>query len=97
MTKLSDLHERWMQDPAYQKAQAASEAEFSLAAQLIGARVRAGLTQEELAQRMGTTQSAIARLESGKRLPGVRTLEKLAIATGTRLVVRFEGAGEVAA
>jgi transcriptional regulator with XRE-family HTH domain len=46
---------------------------------------------------MGTTQSAIARLESGQRMPGVRTLERLAEATGTRLVVRFEQTGNVAA
>lgn len=97
MTKVADLHKRWMADPTYQEAHAASEGEFALARELIAARVRAGLTQEQLAQRMGTTQSAIARLESGQRMPGVRTLEKLAEATGTRLVVRFERADEVAA
>ena len=97
MTKVADLHKRWMAEPAYQEAHAASEAEFVLARELIAARVRAGLTQEQLAQRMGTTQSAIARLESGQRMPGVRTLEKLAEATGTRLVVRFERTDEAAA
>ncbi len=90
MTKLADLHKRWMDRPAYRKAHAASEGEFTLARELIAARVSAGLTQEQLAQRMGTTQSAIARLETGRRVPGVRTLERLAEATGTRLVVRFE-------
>lgn len=88
MTKVAELHDRWMADPAYEAAHAASEDEFALARELIAARVRAGLTQEQLAQRMGTTQSAIARLESGRRMPGVRTLERLAAATGTRLVVR---------
>jgi transcriptional regulator with XRE-family HTH domain len=97
MTKVADLHKRWMAEPAYQEAHAASEGEFALARELITARVRAGLTQEQLAQRMSTTQSAIARLESGKRIPGVRTLEKLAEATGTRLVIRFEKTGEAAA
>lgn len=97
MTKVADLHKRWMDDPSYRGAHAASEGEFSLARELITARVHAGLTQEQLAQRMGTTQSAIARLESGQRMPGVRTLERLALATGTRLVVRFERADDAAA
>lgn len=97
MTKVSDLHKHWMAEPTYQEAHAALEGEFALAHELIAARVRAGLTQEELAQRMGTTQSAIARLEGGKRMPGVRTLEKLAEATGTRLVVRLERTDEAAA
>jgi transcriptional regulator with XRE-family HTH domain len=52
--------------------------------------VRAGLTQAQLAQRMGTTQSAIARLETGKFAPSLETLEKLALATGSRLVLRLD-------
>jgi DNA-binding XRE family transcriptional regulator len=94
MRKLADLHKRWMEEPAYEEAHGASEAEFTLARELIAARVYAGLTQQQLAQAMDTTQSAIARLESGRRMPGVKTLERLAEATGTRLVVRFERAGE---
>jgi transcriptional regulator with XRE-family HTH domain len=96
MTKIAELHQRWLAEPAYRAAYAASEGEFVLARELIAARARAGLTQEQLAQRMGTTRSAIARLESGRRMPGVRTLERLAEATGTRLVVRFERAGAAA-
>jgi len=97
MTKLADLHKRWMEEPAYQEAHAASEAEFALAREFIAARVCAGLTQEQLAQRMGTTQSTIARLEGGRRMPGVKMLEQLAKATGTRLIVKFERAGDQAA
>jgi len=54
-------------------------------------RVEAGLTQAELAQRMGTTQSAIARMEGGGARPTLETLEKLAAAVGAELVV---GVGE---
>ncbi len=51
---------------------------------------RAGLTQGEIAQRMGTTQSVIARLEGGKRQPSMRTVQRYAEATGCRAVVRLE-------
>lgn len=88
--KLDDLHARWMRDdPEYRAAYGASEEEFTLAAALIGARAAAGLTQEELARRMGTSQAQIARMESGRYLPSSRTLQRLAEATGTRLRVVF--------
>lgn len=54
-------------------------------------RTEAGLTQAELAERMGTTQSAIARMEGGGTRPTLETLEKLAVAMGQELVV---GVGE---
>ena len=67
--------------------------EFALAHSLIEARVTAGLTQQQLAQRMETTQSVIARLESGLARPSTQMLERLAVATGTRLKISFERAG----
>ncbi|RYG94213.1 MAG: XRE family transcriptional regulator [Alphaproteobacteria bacterium] len=82
----------WSKDPAYREAYAALEEEFALAQQVIEARARAGLTQAELAERMGTSQSAVARLESGKSRPSVATLEKLALATGSRLRIALEAA-----
>ena len=54
-------------------------------------RAEASLTQAELAERMGTTQSAIARMEGGGTQPTLETLEKLAGAVGQELVV---GVGE---
>ena len=57
---------------------------------MIAARVRAGLTQQQLAERMHTTQAVIARLESGRVKPSTRTLERLAAATGLRLRISFE-------
>ena len=80
----------WREDPEYIKAYDALEDEFSLAAAMIAARARAGLTQEQLAQRMRTTQAVIARLESGRVKPSTRTLERLAAATGMRLRISFE-------
>ena len=90
MTKLSNLHKKWMTDPEYRREYEALEEEFALASAIIEARSRAGLTQEELAVRMETSQSAIARLESGRTIPSGRTLKRFAKATGTRLCISFE-------
>lgn len=66
--------------------------EYSVAYELIAARARAGLSQSEVAQRMGTTQSVIARMESGKRPPSMRTMQRFAQAVGGHLVLRIEQA-----
>lgn len=66
--------------------------EFALIAQLIEARGRAGLTQAQLAERMGTQQAAVARLEGGRVRPSLATLRRYAKATGARIVVRLEAA-----
>jgi ribosome-binding protein aMBF1 (putative translation factor) len=63
--------------------------EFDLAHELIAARVRAGLTQSEVAERMGTTQSVVARLESGAQMPSVNTLLKFAKATRSRPIIKL--------
>lgn len=76
---------KWRNDPAFVEAYDALEEEFAFASEVIAARTRAGLSQTQLAERMETSQSAIARLESGRSRPSVRTLEKLAAATGAKL------------
>ncbi len=93
MTKfipLSALSDEWFKNPDFVREYDALEEEFALATALIKARADADLTQEEIARRMGTTQSAIARLEGGKSRPSTATLAKFAKATGTRLRVSFE-------
>ena len=84
------LFDQWRKDPEFMREYDALEEEFALANALIGARAQANLTQEELAERMGTSQSAIARLESGRTMPSTRTLRKLAEATGTKLRIVLE-------
>ena len=66
--------------------------EFEIAAELLRARLRAGLSQAQLADRMGTSQSTIARLESGQTLPSTKTLLRYAEATGSRFHVRLSAA-----
>ena len=87
---VDDLHKKWLNDPKYRREYEALEEEFSLVAALIEARTRAGLTQEQVARRMKTTQAVIARLEGGGSKPSTRTLERYAEATGSRLRITFE-------
>ncbi len=75
----------WNKDPEYKAELAALEDEFIIADQFIKARSLAGLTQQEVAERMQTSQSYIARLEGGKQKPSTRTLNRFAKATGTVL------------
>lgn len=94
MIPVEESFAAWRQDPTYVKAYDALEDEFTLATAMIEARAHAGLTQEQLAARMHTTQAVIARLESGRVKPSTRTLERLAAATGMRLRISFEPAPE---
>jgi transcriptional regulator with XRE-family HTH domain len=87
---VAQLAQKWMKDPAFRREYDALEEEFALISAIMHARSRAGLTQAQLAKRMKTTQTAIARLESGRVKPSTRTLERLAKATGHRLIIDFE-------
>lgn len=93
MTKTRDLHKKWMKDAKYKAAYEKLAPEFELARAIIEARTIAGLTQAQLARRMKTTQSVIARLEGGRVHPSTKTLARLAKATGTRLKINFEIVG----
>jgi len=84
------LQDRKARDAAFAQALEELRPERALMRAMVEARVRAGLTQAQLAQRMGTKQPVIARLEAGRRSPNIKTLRKLAAATGSRLVVRLE-------
>ena len=66
------------------------ELEYEVASQMLKARARAGLTQDAVAERMGTTKSAISRLESaGKHAPSLATLKRYANAVGCELKVKL--------
>lgn len=91
MSKVKDLHRKWSRDTEYRAAYDEQGPEFELARALIEARTGAGLTQAQLAERMKTTQSVVARLEGGRVHPSTRTLGRVAQATGTQLKISFEG------
>jgi ribosome-binding protein aMBF1 (putative translation factor) len=83
------LKARLLANPKVRAEYNALAPEFEISAELVRARVRAGLSQAELAVRMGTSQSAIARLESGQTLPSTKTLLRFAKATGSKVHVRL--------
>jgi DNA-binding XRE family transcriptional regulator len=90
MTQITKLHKRWLKTPGYKEAFDESRVEFELARHLIQARIKSGLSQVELATKMGTSQSTIARLESGSSMPSMRTLKKYAEATNSQLQIMFK-------
>lgn len=88
--------QRDMQDAGFRREYEALEDEFTLARALIKARTKSKLTQKEVAALMGTTQSAVARMESG-RVGKLEVLQRYAKATGNRLEIRFVPADKKAA
>jgi predicted transcriptional regulator len=92
MTALEKLKARLLANPKVKAEYDALAPQFEIAAELLRARLRAGLSQTELAARMGTSQSAIARLESGDTLPSTKTLLRYAQATGSRVRVKLSAA-----
>ena len=87
-------HERFLEigrrKPGFQEAYDALELEYQIASQMLRARSRAKLTQDAVAERMGTTKSAVSRLESaGKHAPSLSTLKRYAEAVGCDLSVKL--------
>jgi len=78
--KLPDL----MKDAAFAAAWQEAGEEFAIAREVIRAGITAGLSQQELAERLQTTQSVVARLESGTHAPSVSTLKRVAEATHSK-------------
>jgi len=81
-----------LKDPKFKAEYDRLEPEFALARELIGARLKAKLTQAQVARRMGTSQSAVARIESG-RTPSLTSLRKYARAVGRKVEIRLAMTG----
>ena len=90
-SNLKTFRARALKRDVVRKAYDALEDEFAFLDEVLKARVAAGLTQAEVAARVGTTQSAIARLESAtpKHSPSIATLQRYARALGYRVEVRL--------
>ena len=87
------LHDQAMRDdPEYRREYEALGGEFSLIEAMLDARHRAGLTQSQVAERMGVTQPVVAKLEAGRSNVSIGTLQRYATAVGCRIDVRFHPA-----
>ena len=88
-----EMVQGWMQDPGFVREYDALETEFALFDELLRARKDAGLTQAEVAERMATQPSVVARLEAGggrqKHSTSIATLQKYAEAVGCRLEIKM--------
>lgn len=81
---------RALKRSGFKEAYASLEVEYSIVSQLLAARNQSGLTQEAVATRMGTTKSAISRMEStGKHVPSLATLKKYADVVGCKLEIKL--------
>ncbi len=87
--RLLDRLPKMMEDPEFAVAWEEAREEFSIAREIIRTRIAAGLSQKELAEKIGTTQSVIARLESGAHVPSVSTLKRVAEATHSKLRIKL--------
>ncbi len=79
------IREREASDEAFREARARHRERYEYTRKLIQARLESKLTQEDLAKALGTTQSAVARMESGKFLPRADTLQRLADVLGVEI------------
>ncbi|MBF0627183.1 MAG: helix-turn-helix transcriptional regulator [Magnetococcales bacterium] len=83
----------WMKDPEFKTAYDALDEQFRLVDELLVARKNAGMTQRQVAERMGSSTPSIARLEAGggkgKHSPSIATLRRYADAFGCRLEIRL--------
>lgn len=82
MIKFESLKKKLFTNPEVRKEYEASALEYEIAHALILARSQAKMTQGEVAEKMNTTQSVVARLESGKHFPSLQTIYKYAVAVG---------------
>jgi DNA-binding transcriptional regulator YiaG len=85
MRSFEAFKKRMLKNPAIKAEYDRLEPEFALARELVGARAKAKLSQSEVARRMGTSQSAVARMESGRKMPSTASLQKYARAVGREL------------
>lgn len=89
MEKWETVKKELLSDPEVAKEYERLRPRYELISQLIGARIKKGLTQAQLAKKMGTKQSAIARVEGGNANPSIAFLEKLTQALGSKLTIQI--------
>ena len=89
MSDLQELTNEFMQDPEFVKEYEALQPEVNITRAILDARIKAGMTQMELAQKSGISQADISRLEKGTRNPSLNLLKRLAEAMDSTLSIEF--------
>ena len=89
LTRWEEIRDRFLEDPEAKAAYDALESEYQLVSELIGKRLERKLSQKQLAEKIGTKQSAICRLESGEGNPSFKFLKRVAEGLGTKLKISF--------
>lgn len=89
LNKFENWRKELLKDKEFKEEYDSLEEEYNLINEIISKRIERGLTQKELAEKMGTKQSAIARLESGKYNPSFKFLKKAAKALDSKLKIKF--------
>lgn len=90
MMKLNDLKADLLKRSDVRAEYEALAEEFSIAEALIRARSEADMTQTDVAEKMHTSQSYVAKMEGGQVSPSIKALQRYAAATGSRLKISFE-------
>ncbi|MCZ8164033.1 MAG: helix-turn-helix transcriptional regulator [Microcystis sp. LE19-98.1E] len=90
MTRFDDLKKELLKRDDVRAEYDALAEEFSLAEALLRARAEADMTQAQVAEKMKTSQSYVAKLESGQVSPSMKALQRYAAATGARLKISLE-------
>lgn len=95
----NEMVEEWLKDPVFKSEYNALEQEYALLREMLQARKRAGLTQAEVAESMGTKASAVARLEAAsahqRHSPSLSTLRKYAQAVNCALEIHLKPISKV--
>lgn len=89
MSKWEDLEKELLSDPKVRKEYDRLAPRYEVISDLIAARIKRGMTQKDVAEKMGTRQSAIARLESGNVNPSLEFLQKIAQVMGYKLNIHL--------
>lgn len=85
-----ELEKKWMKDPEFVKEYNKLETEFQIASQMIGARIKQNITQEELAKKANTGQAVISRLEGANAKPSISLLERIARALNIKFNITIQ-------
>lgn len=84
------VHRKWMRNPKYRSEYEKLQVEFELASQILGARIKKKMSQEDLAKKVGTGQAVISRLEGMNASPSLSLLKRVASALETKFTITIQ-------